>query len=442
MAMTFERRTVLAAIAASVLLAACAGGPPRRGGPEGGPQGGPDLREPPTGAQGAGAAPRAMRLPPVPWRDAVAPAAQSGTLYWSDVPRDRVINARWSAPPASDVYGLIIVLPALAQGDQSPATLVAGLNEAGFAVLTIGHPGNDTAVWQTSEARNADFSEAARRQYSPAQARLRVDDVRFVLDELQRNPPPWLPRAALQRVGIAGIGLGAQTAQWLAGEQMTTAPAAPDARIRAVALLGPYVGFEGPSLHQRYAAVRVPLLVAYGGSEVESYGLGMPSQQRHAMVEQLVNATVVEMRLPVSLSDLLGSARPPNSGDGEQARQMPRGDMGGGGPGGGGGGGGRGRGPGSGGPGGGSGGGSGGGMGGPSGTGGPGGMGGSPSEPRTGGAASRDLEASRIALNFSAVAFFEAELLRSADARDWLVGPHPGPVQWSVRAPTGTAATR
>lgn len=432
MVMTIEHRTALAAVMVGLLLAACADGPPRRGGP-----GGPDMREPPPGSEGAAGAPHAARLPPVPWRDTVAPAAQSGTLYWSDVPRDRVVNARWSAPPPAAVQGLVIVLPALALGDQAPPTIVEGLNAAGFAVLTIGHPGNDAAVWQTSEARNADFAEAARRQYTPSQARQRAGDVRFVLDELQRNPPAWLPRAALQRIGIAGIGLGAQTAQWLAGEQMTAAPAEADSRIRAVALLGPYVGFEGPSLHQRYASMRVPLLIVYGSSEVESFGLGMPPQQRRAMVEQLVNAPVVEVRLPVSLSELLGSARPPTPArEGDETRLPPsRGDAGGGGPGGGG----RGRGPG-----GGSGGPSGGGGGAPSGgMGGSSAMGGPPkSDPRMSAASSRDVDAARTALHFSTIAFFEAELLRSSDARDWLVGPHPAPVQWNVRAAGGASATR
>lgn len=394
----------IAGLAAS-LLAACAGGPAGRSG-----QGGPGLRERPGGGDPALVAPTAARLPPVPWRDNDAPAAQAGQLYWSDVPRDRVISARWSAPPAAAVQGLIVVLPALAQGDKAPTTLVDGLNAAGFAVLTIGHPGNDDSVWQTPEARNADFAEAARRQYAATQARLRAADVRFVLDELQRVPPPWLPPPALQRIGVTGIGLGAQTAQWLAGEQMAASPPAAEPRIRAAALLGPYVGFEGPGVHQRYGAVRTPLLIAYGSKEVESYGLGMPPQQRRAMVEQLVNAPVVEVRLPVSLADVFGSARPPpTTRDGVDTRASPsRREAGGGG--------------------------------GQGGAGGTSVMGGPPgSDPRTPPAASRDAEAARIALHFSTVAFFEAELLRSADARDWLVGPHPAPVQWSVR-PAGAAA--
>jgi hypothetical protein len=37
----------------------------------------------------------------------------------------------------------------------------------------------------------------------------------------------------------------------------------------------------------------------------------------------------------------------------------------------------------------------------------------------------------RVAVLFSVSAFFESELLGSADAREWLEGPHPGPAIWT-----------
>ncbi len=46
-----------------------------------------------------------------------------------------------------------------------------------------------------------------------------------------------------------------------------------------------------------------------------------------------------------------------------------------------------------------------------------------------------------MALLLSVQAFFEAELLGSKDAREWLEGPHPGPVQWATY-PAGRATTR
>ena len=61
------------------------------------------------------------------------------------------------------------------------------------------------------------------------------------------------------------------------------------------------------------------------------------------------------------------------------------------------------------------------------------------SAPSAGGSFSRSAQAARVALLFSISAFMEAELLGNADARDWLEGPHPGPVQWSV-LPAGRAA--
>jgi hypothetical protein len=41
---------------------------------------------------------------------------------------------------------------------------------------------------------------------------------------------------------------------------------------------------------------------------------------------------------------------------------------------------------------------------------------------------------SMIATMLSLRAFLEAELLGNADAREWLEGRHPGPVQWATYA--------
>jgi hypothetical protein len=261
--------------------------------------------------------------------------------------------------------------------------------------------------------------------YAPGEVAERGADVRFVLDALERQPPAWLPAAALRRIGAVGIGLGAQTVQWLLGEPMARGQApAVESRIAAAALLAPYVGFEGPAMHQRYDAIVTPLLVAYGLSETDPYGLGMTSKQRRAMVAELRNARVTELRLPTS--SLVGALAPgvgvgpalpsgapmpggtapmPRNESPTRTSRVPGGGV-------------------------------------PT-------QGGSiqrraPVEasmvpggaPRTPSAGER---AARLAVLWSVQAFFEAELLGSADAREWLEGPHPGPAQWTT-TPAGRAA--
>jgi len=202
-----------------------------------------------------------------------------------------------------------------------------------------------------------------------------------------------------------------------------TQVATSEPRLVAAALLGPYVGLEGPAMHQRYAAIVAPLLVAYGLTESDPHGLGMTSQQRRAMVVELRHARVTELRLPTS--SLAGALAPgavpavaaegPSSGGaGPMSRSEPpsRGTRG---------------------PGGGS----------PSGKGSP--PSGAMTAPGGGaeatmamsaapmGAASGSGErAARAALLLTVQAFFEAELLSSRDAREWLEGPHPGPAQWTT----------
>lgn len=368
------------------------------------------------------AEPVPLPLPPPPWRDDSPLSVNSGRWQWTDASRDRVITVQWHAPTTT-AQALVLVLPGLAQGSSAPPALIDALVGSGFAVVTIGHAGNDTAVWRSPEARRADFTEAARRMYGASEATERGTDVRFVLDSLEREPPPWLPAGAVRRAGVVGIGLGAQTAQWLLGEPMArTQVATSEPRLVAAALLGPYVGFEGPAMHQRYAAIVAPLLVAYGLTESDPHGLGMTSQQRRAMVVELRHARVTELRLPTS--SLAGALAPgavpavaaegPSSGGaGPMSRSEPpsRGTRG---------------------PGGGS----------PSGKGSPpsGAMmaqgGGADTALGPGAApmvaASTGERAARVALLLSVQAFFEAELLGSRDAREWLEGPHPGPAQWTT----------
>ncbi len=363
-------------------------------------------------------------LPPTPWRDGSPLSVSSGAAEWIDPGRDRTIAAQWSVPNGVAPQALLLVLPALGQGTWAPPALIEALAGAGFAVVTLGHPGNDATVWQGPDARRADFTQAARRMYAPAEVAERGADVRLVLDALVRQPPAWLPAAALRRIGAVGIGLGAQTVQWLLGEPMARGQApAIEPRIGAAALLAPYVGFEGPAMHQRYGGIVTPLLVAYGLSETDPYGLGMTSKQRRAMVAELRNARVTELRLPTA--SLVG-ALAPGASVGPAMASAPM----------------------------------------------PGGTGPTPRNesptrtsrvpgsgvPSQGGSIQRRApadasmvpsgvprapsageRAARLAVLWSVQAFFEAELLGSADAREWLEGPHPGPVQWTT-SPAGRAA--
>jgi dienelactone hydrolase len=395
---------VAAAVAVTTLLAACS------------------TPQPPEGAPAA-ATPVPLPLPP--WRDDAPPSLTSGRWQWTDASRDRVITAQWHAPGAAAAPALLLVLPGLAQGSSAPPALIEALAGSGFAVVTIGHVGNDAAVWRSPEARRADFTEAARIMYGTVSVTERGADVRFVLDALEGQPPSWLAAGALRRVGVVGIGLGAQTAQSLLGEPMArTQAATSEPRIVAAALLGPYVGFAGPAMHQRYEAVVTPLLVAYGLTETDPYGLGMTSQQRRAMVLELRNARVTELRLPTSsLAGALTPGAAPGVATGgppapagatPMSRSEPptRGTRG---------------------PGGGT----------PAGKGtSPGGAPMSPggeadtmlttSGRPMGAASSTGERAARVALLLSVQAFFEAELLGSREAREWLEGPHPGPAQWTT----------
>lgn len=140
----------------------------------------------------------------------------------------------------------------------------------GYVAVFLQHPGSDTGVWQgkgRGQARAALLKAASAQNLV-----LRVQDVRAVLDQLER----WQAatgrqinelsgRLDLQRMGMSGHSFGAITTQSVSGAAMPAIRDATDARIKAALPMSPSVPMWATSSPSRaFGAVKIPWMVMTG----------------------------------------------------------------------------------------------------------------------------------------------------------------------------------
>lgn len=175
-----------------------------------------------------------------------------------DVARDRKIPMRAYIPEGTSPAPLIIFSHGLGSSRTGYSYLGNAWSRAGFVVLHIQHVDSDSKL---------SLLRLYRASYAPEVWRNRPRDITFVLDALQRHDPllerVW-KRADLNRIGVSGHSLGAQTALNVGGVLMTfrgaTAPENfRDARIKAIAQLSvPFLPAARDASH--FKPVTVPLL--------------------------------------------------------------------------------------------------------------------------------------------------------------------------------------
>lgn len=90
----------------------------------------------------------------------------------------------------------------------------------GFVVVAIQHPGSDEALWKDAEPR--DFARRMKAGMTMNNLGLRVNDVRFVIDEVIRRArasEAAFANADPNRLGMSGHSFGAQTTLAVTGQK-------------------------------------------------------------------------------------------------------------------------------------------------------------------------------------------------------------------------------
>lgn len=215
---------------------------------------------------------------------------------WTDASRSRPVPAllRWpdgvdpaSGNSAGKVQGVVIFSHGLGGRRTGADVWGKAWAQAGMLVVHLQHPGSD------NEALRGGFS-ALGKASAPEQLLVRVADVKFAIDEMQRKVAAkqglWAT-VPLQRLAVAGHSYGARTVQALAGQSYPKANgwSGLDKRIKAFVAMSPALG-KGASAAQAQQdakAMTRPMLVVTGSLDGDVLNNGETVESRRMVYDVL-----------------------------------------------------------------------------------------------------------------------------------------------------------
>ena len=219
------------------------------------------------GTAGSSAGDRARRPPdgaprPLALNDTSAGSTIVEVLdfEWRDSARDRLVPVRLFMPKQTTAAPLVVFSHGLGGSRNGYSHLGRYWASHGVATLHPQHAGSDRAVWSGGGLAMLGSLRAAA---TPENAIARVNDVRFVIDQVFRQGQ-WAERLDPNRVGVAGHSFGANTALLACGARYREGDGRiasfGDTRIRAAVVM------SAPSLPSdqdpafAYSSIGVPTL--------------------------------------------------------------------------------------------------------------------------------------------------------------------------------------
>lgn len=141
------------------------------------------------------------------------------TEDWYDAKRDRTVPVRIFLPDAEKHPGprpVALLSHGMGGSREGFGYLGEHWSGHGYLVVVMQHPGSDISIYRNRK-RGENPREIMHKNVTPKNAQLRYDDVKFVLDELERRnklkekSEHLAGRLDLDRIGIGGHSFGSQT---------------------------------------------------------------------------------------------------------------------------------------------------------------------------------------------------------------------------------------
>lgn len=236
--------------------------------------------------------------------DSVSTSVATDLQDWNDAKRNRTVPVKLYLPTSKQSGPSPVLIFSHGLGGSRDAAQYLGeyLAKKGYICVHVQHPGSDTAV-----ARAAIFSNEgtggggalgalremrhgfSKEKFSGVRAELgkaangqnlilRVQDISFVIDELERRnktDPLLAKRLDLSKIAVAGHSFGAGTALAICGQNYGTAAnprTAIDPRVKAGVYLSAPVNVRGRQLSDVYGQVKVPGIVMTGTEDSSPIG--------------------------------------------------------------------------------------------------------------------------------------------------------------------------
>lgn len=219
--------------------------------------------------------------------------------HWNN--GSRHVDIVFWAPESSGKYPLIIYLPGLGQDAASAPLWREAWVKAGFAVLSIQHHTDATALSHLSPEDRHDLKSIGHEHFNHHALDGRLKDLSFAFhtleSQIKAGKAPFT-QARTDQLALAGFDLGSQTVQAMAGEHIKGIQL-PDnlPPAQALILLSPYVDLAQGGMQHRFEALSAPLLVVTGSDDHDPWGVTSPSvrstpwQQAQGGNKYLLNLT-------------------------------------------------------------------------------------------------------------------------------------------------------
>ena len=208
---------------------------------------------------------------------------------WKDPGRERTLPLKVRVPDGSDKVPLVIFSHGLGGSREGGKAWGEHWSANGYLVVHVQHPGSDESLWKgVGEGLP---KQRLMRGATAEQLLGRVDDVRFLLDELARqqaktDAPAWVKRADLSRIAMTGHSFGARTTMSLAGERYPgPIKSLADARITAFVAFSPATQGLKRTWPERYGEMTKPFFTVTGTIDGDVLGAGSNPKNRAALFD-------------------------------------------------------------------------------------------------------------------------------------------------------------
>jgi predicted dienelactone hydrolase len=224
---------------------------------------------------------------------------------WQDRARNRIVPVKIYMPAHVDRPLPVVIFSHGLGGSRENARYLGEYWSAhGYVAVFVQHIGSDSSVWTGSIAQGrrrvlANLSSAINM----STFQNRVDDIKFILDELQRRNKTQGPlegKLDLSRIAIAGHSYGGNTALTMVGQKYVIGSRVmtfTDPRIKAAIYLSPPANLGTLTPQQVFGQITVPGLLMTGTNDSTPDGLRTPVA-KNKTPEEARKASIEQRRIP------------------------------------------------------------------------------------------------------------------------------------------------
>ena len=216
-------------------------------------------------------------------------APQVLDIDWKDSARERTLPLKIRVPDGDSRVPLVIFSHGLGGSREGGKAWGEHWSANGYLVIHVQHPGSDESLWKG--AGDGPPKQRVARGATPEQLLGRVDDVRFIIDELTQlqgksDAPGWAKRLDLSRIAMTGHSFGARTTMALAGERYPgPIKSLADQRITVFIAFSPTVQGVKRTWPERYGSMSKPFLSVTGTLDGDVMGTGSHAKNRAAVFD-------------------------------------------------------------------------------------------------------------------------------------------------------------